>query len=61
MDDVVAAAVAQQVPEHAGAEHERRQDPALAGLAVERHPRAGGDDAHARDVAALAARPTGAA
>ncbi len=55
--DVVAAAVAQQVPEHAGAEHERRQDaPARAG--VQRHARAGGDDANARvEVEPLAAIP----
>ena len=38
--DVVAAAVAQQVPEHAQPEHERRQDPPAPVRRVERHPRA---------------------
>ena len=56
MDDVVAAAVAKQVPEHADAEDQRRPDPALAAVAVERHARPGDDDAHAGDLAALAPR-----
>ena len=55
--DVVAAAVAQQVGEHARAEHERRQDAALPALAVEAEPRARRDHAHAGDLPALAARP----
>ena len=45
MDDVVAAPVEQQVPEHAEPEDERRQDPPPAAAAhVQRHPRS--DDAH---------------
>ena len=55
--DVVAAPVAQQVPEHAGAEHERRQDAPAAARRVELHARARRHHAHARYVGALAAVP----
>ena len=40
MHDVVAAAVAQQVHEHAQPEHERRQDAPAAAGRVQRHARA---------------------
>ena len=46
---VVAAAAAQQVPEHAGAEHERGQHPPPARARVELHPRPRPRHAHARD------------
>ena len=49
--------MAQQVPQHARAEHQRRQDPALPRPPVQREPRPGGDDAHARHLAGRAARP----
>jgi hypothetical protein len=42
VDDVVAPAVACEVPQDADAEHEWRQDPPVAGAVVERH--AGPDD-----------------
>ncbi len=54
--DVVAAPVAQQVPQHAGAEHERRRDPAPPAR-VERHPRPGGAYVDARHVGARPAVP----
>jgi hypothetical protein len=47
---VVVAAVAQQVPEHARAERERRRDPAPALLGVELEARPGGDHAHPVEV-----------
>ncbi len=58
MQDVVAAAVTQQVHEHAQPEDERWQDPPPAVIGVQRHARAGGDDAHALvDLRALAPLP----
>ena len=57
VDHVVAAAVAEEVPEHAGAEHERRQHPPAPARRVELHPRAGAHHAHARNLAALVASP----
>ena len=54
---MVAAAVAHQVPQHAGAEHERRQHAATARPGVERHPRADGTDVDARDSGVLASLP----
>jgi hypothetical protein len=56
VDDVVTAAVSQQVPQHAGPEHERRED-APAARHVELHPWPDGPDVHARYLGALAARP----
>ena len=54
--EVVVAPVPQQMPEHADAEHERRQDPPPA-VGVELHPRAGRDDPDARHLARLGPPP----
>ena len=45
------------MPEHAGAEHERRQHAPAPAWRVELHPRPGAHHAHARHLAALAAIP----
>ena len=58
--EVVVAPVPQQMPEHADAEHERRQDPPPA-VGVELHPRAGRDDPDARHLARSRPSPTAAA
>ena len=57
VDHVVAAAVAEEVPEHAGAEHERRQHPPAPAGRVELHARAGAHHAHARHLGTLVASP----
>ena len=57
VDRVVVSAVAQQVPENAGAENERRPDLATARLGVQREPRSGHDDADAGDARIDAAIP----
>ncbi len=50
VDDVIAAAVSQRVPQHAGAEDQRREDAPLARARVQAHARAGRDHAHTRQV-----------
>ena len=47
MHHLVAAAVAQQVPQHPQPEHQRRSDPPAPVLGVEPHVRARRHDAHA--------------
>ena len=56
MHDVVAAPVARQVPEHAGAEAQRRRDPSPP-VRVQRHSRTHGDHLDAGDVGLLAGLP----
>ena len=56
VDDVVAAAVAQQVPEDADSEDQRWQDAAVTGTGVQAHSRPDDPDvdtSHACDLAAI--------
>jgi hypothetical protein len=57
VDRVVPAAAREQVPEDAGPEHERGQDPPAAARRVEAHPRPDRDDLHSRQVRPLSPRP----
>ena len=57
MDDVVAAALAEQVSEHADAEDDRWQHAPPPAPRVERHPRAGFDDPDAGNVGVGATIP----
>jgi len=57
MDDVVAAAVTEQMPEHTEPEYEGRQDPPAPGTGVEGHPRPDGSDFDSRDARILAPVP----
>ncbi len=56
VDDVIAAPVTQQMPQHAGAEDERGPDPPPA-VDVERHARARRADVHARQLRPRPALP----
>ena len=57
VDDVVASSATEEVPEHAGSEDERRQQPSPASCGVEAHTGARGDDANARNVGLVTAIP----
>ena len=57
MDDVVAAAVTQQVPQNAYAKDQRLDDSAPSAVRVQRHPRPDGQHAYLREVGLLAAVP----
>ena len=56
MHDVVAAPAPREMPQHAGAESQRRPDPPSPGD-VELHPRTDRDHIHAGDLGLLSALP----
>ncbi len=57
VNGVVAPASQRQMGEHAGAEHERRQDPPAAVCRVQAHARTGADHTHTGHVRTLAPIP----